>query len=215
VLAVFVIAALLVALAEFGDKTQMLTLVLAARHGARPVLIGVALAIMALQAIAVIAGGLIGALIPEVVLGWIAGLLFIGFGVVTLVRGSDDEDVHDEAEARRGRGPVATSATAFFVAELGDKTQIMTMAIATNPASAAGSLGALVPGVVPTEGSWTTLLAVWAGSTVGMLAVNGLAAVVGHAVGSRLSAKLIARVSGVVFILFGVVTIAGVVGARG
>lgn len=209
-LAAFVVALVLVSIAEFGDKTQMLTLVLSARYGARPVLIGVAVAILALQLLAVIAGGLVGSLIPPSFLAWGTGLAFVGFGVWTLVAGEDDEDIDAEAERGSGRGPVLGTAAAFFVAELGDKTQIMTMTIAANPAAAAAALGPLGLGLATPSGQVElgTLAAVWLGSVLGMLLVNGLAAIVGTALGARLSPKIIKRVSGVVFISFGVLTIA-------
>lgn len=209
-LAAFVVALVLVAIAEFGDKTQMLTLVLSARYGARRVLLGVAAAILALQLLAVVAGGLVGSLIPPVVLAWGTGLAFIGFGVWTLAAGDDDEDIDAEAERSSRRGPIAGTAAAFFVAELGDKTQIMTMTIAANPAAAAVALGPLGLGLSASSGRADigTLAAVWLGSTVGMLLVNGLAAVVGTALGSRVSPAIVRRVSGAVFIGFGVLTIA-------
>jgi putative Ca2+/H+ antiporter (TMEM165/GDT1 family) len=207
-LAAFVVALVLVAIAEFGDKTQMLTLVLSARYGARPVLLGVAAAIVALQLLAVIAGGLVGSLIPPAVLAWGTGLAFIGFGVWTLAAGEDDEDIDAEAERSSGRGPIVGTAAAFFVAELGDKTQIMTMTIAANPAAAALALGPLGLGLAASaRADVGTLVAVWLGSVVGMLLVNGLAAIVGTALGSRLSPAIIRRVSGAVVIGFGVLTI--------
>lgn len=200
------IAMVLVAIAEFGDKTQMLTLMLAARHGARKVLLGVAIAIMGLQLLAVAGGGLVSALIPENVMAWITAVLFVGFGVWTL-RGSDEEDAPEGEPERARKGGVLGTAGAFFIAELGDKTQIMTMAIAADPGAALRSLGTIADGVrVPEVGPWT-LAAVWVGSTLGMLLVNGAAALVGTAVGSKLRPDMVRRVSGVIFILFGVIAL--------
>jgi putative Ca2+/H+ antiporter (TMEM165/GDT1 family) len=208
--AAFFAALLLVAVAEFGDKTQMLTLVLSARYGVRRVLIGVAAAIVALQLLAVLAGGLVGALIPPGIMAWVSGLAFIGFGVWTLAAPDDDEDIKAEADRSSGHGPIVGTALAFFVAELGDKTQIMTVTIAANPAASAAALGTLGMGLAGSVGAPDVgmLVAVWLGSVVGMLLVNGLAAVVGMALGTRLSPSIVRRVSGVVFLGFGLITIA-------
>ena len=200
----FVSAAVLVSAAEFGDKTQMLTLVLAARYGARRVIIGVGIAVLALQMLAVVAGAVLGSLIPGPVVAWVTGILFIGFGIATLVmrpEAVEGEDAHaGESGSRR---PILGTALAFFLAELGDKTQLMTMAIAADPLAAAGLLGVSVG-----EGQrLPVLLGVWAGSVVGMMLVNGAAALIGSALGSRVSPSLIARVSGVVFIGFGLLVV--------
>lgn len=208
-LASFVIALVLVAVAEFGDKTQMLTLVLSARYGARKVLLGVAGAICALQLVAVAAGGLVGSLIPEGVLRWVTGLLFIGFGLWTLLARDSSDDVEEEAQRSGLRGPILGTAAAFFLAELGDKTQIMTMTIAADPSSVSGVLSALGPlAAPPGSAGLPVLAAVWVGSTLGMLLVNGAAALVGTALGSRLSPVLVKRVSGAIFIVFGLLALA-------
>jgi Ca2+/H+ antiporter, TMEM165/GDT1 family len=199
----FLSAAVLVAVAEFGDKTQMLTLVLAARHGMKRVIAGVAIAVVVLQLLAVAAGGAIGAVVPDWVLAWATGALFIGFGIWTLVAQGAQGDDAEQASVSSAR-PVLSTAAVFFLAELGDKTQVMTMAIAAEPLAAARSLGLSVGEV----DRLAVLAAVWAGSVVGMMAVNGVAALVGSALGSRLSPKLVARVSGVAFIGFGLLVIA-------
>ncbi len=205
--AAFIVAFALVAIAEFGDKTQMLTLVLSARYGSKPVLVGVAIAILALQLVAVAAGGLVGALIPRGVLAVLTGVLFVGFGLWTLFFSGKDEDLDEEADKGAGRGPIVGTALAFFLAELGDKTQIMTMTIAADPGAAARSLGTLGDHLAAGTGP-LALVAVWLGSTAGMLLVNGAAALVGTALGSRLSPRLIQRVSGGIFLVFGVLTLA-------
>jgi Ca2+/H+ antiporter, TMEM165/GDT1 family len=208
-LAAFTIALVLVAVAELGDKTQMLTLVLAARHGHRPVLAGVAVAIFALQLLAVAAGGLVGALIPDWVLAWGTGAAFIGFGVWTLLSRDDSDDTAQAAEKRR-HGPFLTAFLTFFIAEVGDKTQVMTMAIAADPAAAGRLLGSLGEGLGRTSGTgaFGALVAVWLGSSAGMLLVNGLAAVAGTALGTRLSPTFVRRASGGLFIGFGLLAIA-------
>lgn len=199
---------LLVAVAEFGDKTQLLTLMLACRYRAWQVLLGVGAAIVALQLLATAVGSTLARFVPAETMSWIAGGLFVAFGVWTFVTASDGDDDEEGEASRTSRfGPSASAFVAFFIAELGDKTQLMTATIAADPSIAAGPLhfvgGA---GVTPTAGAGTFAM-VWLGSTLGMFAVNVLAVAVGSAIGSRLPRKLIARVAGVVFLLFGVVTL--------
>ncbi|MBS3956742.1 MAG: TMEM165/GDT1 family protein [Clostridiales bacterium] len=204
---VFIVAAALVALAELGDKTQVLSLVLASRYPSRWVFAGVLVAILALQALAVMAGGLIGTVLPRAPLAVVTVALFIVFGVWSLLdAGRDgDEGEGEVALARRGAMPVvALVAGAFFMAELGDKTQMLTLAIAADPAAAGRTLSLV--GATPDlpEGGLATYLAVWLGSTAGMIAVNGAAIMLGSVLGARLPRPIVARVSGVAFIVFGV-----------
>ncbi|TLM78813.1 MAG: TMEM165/GDT1 family protein [Actinobacteria bacterium] len=198
---------LLVAIAEFGDKTQLLTLMLAARYRAWQVLVGVAGAIVVLQLLATAVGSTLARLVPASALAWVAGGLFIGFGVWTFLTASDAPEDEKEAARTSRFGATASAFVAFFVAELGDKTQLMTATIAADPSSAAAPLRALgLAPSVPAAGL-ATFGAVWLGSTLGMLAVNGLAIAVGSAIGTRLPRKLIARVAGVVFVSFGLATL--------
>ena len=143
----FLVATVLIFLAEIGDKTQLLALVLATRYKAWQVLLGIFVATLLIHFLSTLAGGLIGSLIPPWVLTWIAGLLFVGFGVWTLRGDSVDED-EDEAAAA-GFGPIVTSGVAFFLAEIGDKTQIMTMTIAADPGAALHSFGGFASGWLP------------------------------------------------------------------
>lgn len=203
----FVVATVLVALAELGDKTQMLSLVLAARYRTYQVFLGVGAAVIALQALAVVAGGAVGALLPARLVGVAAGTLFVVFGVVALRSSGDTGGEHDQDG---GSGPsrlgvIAGVFGAFFLAELGDKTQLMTMSIAADPFAA----GRVIPGFagVVSAPSTTSYIAVWLGSTLGMMLVNGVAIAVGAALGSRLSPRLIAKVSGITFIIFGIATL--------
>ncbi len=201
------IAFVLVGLAELGDKSQLLLLGFAARHRAYKVVAGAAIAIALLQALAVIAGGFLGAHLPARLIAVVAGVLFIGFGIMTW---RDREETSGEGPTREGRwGPVLTVAAALFVGEIGDKTQLMTMSIAADPAASIRALGALGAGLAtPNAGTVSTGIGVWFGSSLGFLAADLVAIVVGAAVGSRLPRHLISRVSAVVFVVFGVMTLA-------
>lgn len=216
-LGVFVVAAALVAAAELGDKTQMLSLLLATRYPARRVFLGVLVAVLALQLIATSAGRVIGDLIPQGALAVLTGALFIGFGVWTLrdaSRATSDADEEAVTHGRSGLGPIAAVASAFFLAELGDKTQVLTFTVAADPDVAYRMLSALGLGTADLERGPGVFVAVWLGSALGMMLVNGVAILAGAAVGKRVSPVVIGRVSGVVFVLFGVAALASWLLAR-
>jgi Ca2+/H+ antiporter, TMEM165/GDT1 family len=209
VLYAFLVATILITLAELGDKTQLLALVLATRYKAWQVLLGIFGATLLIHLFSTIAGAAVGSLIPAAVLTWVSGLLFVGFGAWTLRGDSVDEHA---AEKPSRFGPIMTTAIAFFLAELGDKTQIMTMTIAADPGASLRTFGGFASGWLPTApattGGLPVLFGVWMGSTLGMVIADGLAIIVGSVLGKTLPEKLITRISGVVFILFGVGMIA-------
>ena len=214
----FAVATILIALAELGDKTQLLALGLAAKYKTWQVVLGVLSAILVLQLVATVAGQLVGNILPDTWLAVITGVLFIGFGVWTIRGGAEDT----EEEASRGSryGAVLTVAVAFFLAELGDKTQIMTMTLAADPAAvlrAFGGVGPAIESFLTESGIDAGALdarqvfwGVWLGSTLGMLLANSIAIVAGSMLGRRLPEKLIARISGSIFIAFGVLSLASV-----
>ncbi len=168
--------------AELGDKSQLMALAFAARYRPMPVLIGITLATAFVHLFSVLAGALLGAALPTDAINVVAGLAFFGFAAWTL-RGDELTD-EDEARARRtGRSAIWAVAGAFFLAELGDKTMLATITLATD------------------EG----LFGVWLGSTLGMVAADALAIVVGGWLGTRLPERAIRIGAAVLFVLFGVV----------
>ena len=200
----FLVATILIFLAELGDKTQLLALVLATRYKAWQVMVGILGATLLIHLLSTVVGAAVGSLIPAGVLTWIAGVLFVGFGIWTLRGGSVD----DEAAEKPSRfGPIVTSAIAFFLAELGDKTQIMTMTIAADPGAALRTFGGFAAGWLPAASTSANrvpvLFGVWMGSTLGMVIADGLAIMVGVLLGKTLPEKLITRISGVLFIVLG------------
>ena len=202
------IAFALVALAELGDKSQLLLVGFAARYRPLKVIAGAAIAVGALQLIAVVFGRALGTLVPVRFVAVAAGLLFIGFGVRAWFDPGDGAGDETERTAPR-LGPVLTVAAAFFLAEFGDKTQLMTVSIAADPAAALRTLGSFAPGVTPPQTeAVSTAVGVWLGSSLGMLAADGIAIVAGAAIGTRLPAHLVGRFSAIVFVLFGLVTLA-------
>ncbi len=174
----FLQALSLVALAEMGDKTQLLVLALAARYRLRQVIAGVVIAALATMALAVAVGGMIQQVVP---LRWIklgAGLSFLGFAVWTL-RGEEGEEGKRKAYA----GAILTVAVSFFVAELGDKTQLATAVLAAE------------------SPRWAP---VWLGATLGMLIGDGLGIAVGRFFGRKLPEKVIRGAAAVLFAVFGI-----------
>lgn len=165
--------------AELGDKSQLLALALAARYRPLPVLAGIALGSAFMFAVSVGVGAVLGAALPTRALNLLAGLAFVGFGLWTL-RGDDEED--DGATPEVGtRSVVLTTAGALLVAELGDKTMLATITLASTN------------GVVGT----------WAGATLAMVAADALAILVGAVLGARLPERTIRIGAAVLFFLFG------------
>jgi len=187
----FITAFVLVTVAEMADKTQLLTLSLACRYPARKVLIGVALAIAVLNLIAVVIGAVAGRFIPVTAVKIGAGSLFLGFGLWNLLSREKPQEA-EECEVKSDKYVILAVTGAFLIAEMGDKTQL-----------AALSLGARF------EGSILSSVGVWLGATLGMVLANALAVIIGHTAGRRVPEKLMKRVSGLLFIGFGIWTLVG------
>jgi putative Ca2+/H+ antiporter (TMEM165/GDT1 family) len=173
----FLKALFLITAAEMGDKTQLLTLAFAARLPVQHVLGGVLLGTLANHALAVAFGGATLLLVPVHWVKIAAGVSFIGFGFWTL-RG----DQLSGTEEKRFGHPLMTVAVSFFLAEMGDKTQLATAVLAAEAAS---------------------LLPVWLGSSLGMVVADGLAIGVGVLLGKRLPERAIKLGATVLFVLFG------------
>lgn len=208
---IFLVATVLILIGELGDKSQLLALLLATRYKIWQVIIGIFVATFVVHFVTTGAGMLLGDVIPDGIMPWITGVLFVGFGIWTL-RG----DKVDDAEADKGSanfGPIVATAIAFFIAELGDKTQIMTLAIAADPGSVIARFPSVVNmlsslGINPSATS--PAVAFWAvtlGSTFGMVIADLVAIAVGRLLGKSLPEKLITRISGTLFIIIGLASI--------
>jgi Ca2+/H+ antiporter, TMEM165/GDT1 family len=168
--------------AEFGDKSQLLTLTLATKYRAAPVLIAITGATMVLQAISVGIGGALGASLPTTFINALAAVAFLGFAIWTL-RDSYDEEDAETSPTLTQRRVVFSLATMFFLAELGDKTMLSSMTLATD----------------------RNLFGTWLGATLGMVAADGLALLLGKYLGDKIPRNGIRYGSATVFFLFAVV----------
>jgi putative Ca2+/H+ antiporter (TMEM165/GDT1 family) len=183
----FITSALLVALAEIGDKTQLLSFVLAARlRSPWAIIAGIFVATVANHALAGSVGVWLATLISPQWLPWITGLVFVAFGLWTL----HPDSLDDDPKLHRA-GAFVTTVIAFFIAEMGDKTQLATVALAAR-------FDALVPVVL--------------GTTVGMMLANVPAVVIGERLAQRLPLNTIRWIAAGVFILTGLVTLYGAPG---
>lgn len=181
----FWIALCLVFIAELGDKTQLVALAFATRYKPMTVLAGVFIATLLVHLVSVGLGETAGTLMPAWVINLLSGLAFIGFGIWTL---KGDTIGDDEGNKFAGKfGPLLTVAITFFLAELGDKTMLATITIASQQKAA---------------------LAVWLGSTIGMVVSDGLAIWVGKVLGKNLPEQKIKYGAAAVFIISGLVTLA-------
>lgn len=186
----FWLACGLIFLAELGDKTQLVALTLATRFRASVVLWGVLAATLLVHLLSVALGGLSARLLPP---GWVellSGLAFIGFGLWTLRGDRLDEN---DAPARRLASPFLMVFVTFFLAELGDKTMLGTVTLAAGHSA----------------------LGVWLGSSLGMVASDGLAIWLGQHLGKRLPERAVSRGAAAIFFLVGVVySVQGVMALR-
>jgi Ca2+/H+ antiporter, TMEM165/GDT1 family len=172
-------ALIFVFMAEMGDKTQLMTLGFSAKYKAVTVFFGVCLATLLINLISVGLGEGFGKLCPTFWVNMVAGVSFIAFGIWTL-RGDHAEE--SERPHFGKHGPLMTVVISFFLAELGDKTMLTAMAVASR---------------------YHNFFAVWMGSTIGLVASNTLAIFAGKAVGNRLSAKSIQTGIAVIYIVSG------------
>jgi len=180
----FLISLSAVAIAEIGDKTQLLALVLAARfRKPLPIIAGIFLATIVNHALAAELGILIAGWLTPHVLSWILGVSFFAAGVWMLIP-DKQEELEEGLVARFG--PFVTTTIAFFLAEMGDKTQIATIGLAAR---------------------FHDLLTVAAGTTIGMMIANVPAVLLGDVAAKALPMRLVRGTAASIFIGLGIVTL--------
>ena len=179
---------LLIALAEFGDKSQLVCMTLAARHRGLPVVLGAIAAFAVLNLLAVLFGAAVAAWLPEWVVTAAVALLFAWFGIAAL-RFEEDDD--EEIEEKPGHGVFATTFLMIFMAEFGDKTQIAVAGL----------------------GSTADTAATWVGGTLALATTSLLGVYAGRRLLNKLPLHWIHRVSGIFFLLLALLAVLRLVGA--
>jgi Ca2+/H+ antiporter, TMEM165/GDT1 family len=186
----FWISLFFILIAEMGDKTQLVALAFATRYSVKTVLAGVFGATLVVHLLSVFLGEAANWALPTFWIQSLAGLSFIIFGLWTL-RGDKLDEEGKKPESRFG--PLMTVATTFFLAELGDKTMLATITIASQRQSFVG---------------------VWLGSVLGMVLADGLAIIVGRVMGKRLPERAIKYGAAAIFLLSGLFTLYGAWASR-
>ncbi len=176
-----------VALAEMGDKTQLLAFLLAARFKKPvPIILGILLATIVNHGFAGALGAWITTLLSPNALGWILGISFIAMAIWTL---KPDEIEEDEAKIAGRFGVFGATTITFFLAEMGDKTQIATVALAAN---------------------YSSVILVIIGTTLGMMIADVPAVFIGTKFAQKVSMKIVHGIAAAVFAVLGVITLLNV-----
>lgn len=173
----YIKALLLIFAAEMGDKTQIIAMTFATQYKIRDVLLGVIIGVFFNHGIAIILGRALSNIIPMNFIQILASLMFLFFGIMSL---KDEED--DEEDTKRSYGPIFTVALAFFLGELGDKTQLTAMSLST-------------------EASFPFVILL--GTISGMVLTSSMGIFVGSKIGDKIPEVAIKIVSSIVFVLFG------------
>lgn len=173
-----------VALAEMGDKTQLLAFILAARFKKPvPIILGILCATLINHGLAGALGAWITSLLSPEVMRWILGLSFIGMAIWTLI---PDEIEEEETQVTKRMGVFGATLVTFFLAEMGDKTQLATVALAAH---------------------YATPALVIAGTTLGMLLADVPAVFVGNKFAEKIPMKLVHRIAAAIFASMGLLTL--------
>lgn len=181
----FLISTGIVALAEIGDKTQLLAFILAAKFKRPlPIILGIFVATVANHAFAGAVGAWITTVLGPETLRWVLGISFIAMAIWTLI-----PDKFDENDAKLTQaGVFMTTLVAFFLAEMGDKTQVATVALAAQ---------------------YQAFFSVVAGTTLGMMLANVPAVLIGDKLANKLPIRLVHSIAAAIFAVLGVATLLG------
>ena len=184
-----------VALAEMGDKTQLLAFILAARFKKPlPIILGILVATVVNHGLAGALGGWITSAVSPEILRWVLGLSFIAMAIWTMI---PDKIEEEETNIAGKFGVFGATLITFFLAEMGDKTQIATVAMAAHYSAPA------------IDAHFMTLLMVVIGTTLGMLIANVPAVFIGDKLADRIPMKLVHTIAACIFAVLGVATLLG------
>jgi Ca2+/H+ antiporter, TMEM165/GDT1 family len=179
----YITSLIFVVLAEMGDKTQLLAMAFATRYRWQTVMWGVFAATLVNHLLAVLLGSYLTSIVPLHYIQIGASASFILFGLWTL-RG----DTLDNEDKRFNFSPFWTVAVAFFFAEMGDKTQLATIALATK---------------------YSSIIQIWMGTTCGMLIADAIGIIFGIVLGKKIPERAIKWFAALIFIFFGVTGLYG------
>ncbi|MCD7957373.1 MAG: TMEM165/GDT1 family protein [Lachnospiraceae bacterium] len=171
-------------IAEMGDKTQLLMIAMTSRYKLRDILVGSAASVLVLNAIAVGLGALISQFIPTWLIKIIAACAFFYFAWTTLRKVEEGEE---EETVRDSKFPILAVFGTFFIAELGDKTQLTAITFAAN------------------EGAGSAIL-VWLACSIGLYAADLIGMMVGHLIESKMPSGFLDKLAFVIFTFFGFTT---------
>jgi len=175
-----------VALAEIGDKTQLLAFILAARFKKPvPIILGILLATLINHGLAGALGAWITSAVTPEILRWVLGLSFIGMAIWTMI---PDKIEEEETKVAQKFGVFGATLITFFLAEMGDKTQIATVAMAAHYAAP---------------------LMVVIGTTLGMLIADVPAVLIGDKLANKIPMKLVHSIAAAIFAILGIATLFG------
>jgi len=178
----FFVSAGLVAIAEIGDKTQLLALLLATRfRKPAPILFGILAATIANHLLAATVGAVAGAFLQGPWMKWVLGVAFLGFAAWALI--PDKLEEKDDRASRTAHSVFWATTVAFFFVEMGDKTQVATVALAAR---------------------FQDIFLVAAGTTVGMMIANGPVVFIGEAAAAKLPLKWIRWAAAACFAAIGI-----------
>ena len=183
----FLISTAIVALAEMGDKTQLLALLLAARfRKPAPILVAILLATLINHGLSAVLGQWITTVLSPEILLWILSLGFIGMAIWMLIPDQLDDETESINKWQK-YGVFGATFVLFFLAEIGDKTQIATVALAAR---------------------YDSVFWVMLGTTLGMMLANAPAVFIGNKLATRLAIALIHKIGALIFLMIGVSTLA-------
>ncbi|MCR5344679.1 MAG: TMEM165/GDT1 family protein [Lachnospiraceae bacterium] len=172
-------------IAEMGDKTQLMLVAMTSRYKVKDIVIGTAAAVLVLNGLAVLAGGLVSEFVPEWLIKLIAGAAFLFFALTSLIK-------EEEEEEAKGKGKFKVASIAvfctFFVAELGDKTQLTAITFGAN------------------EGMEKAII-VWLACSIGLFAADMVGMAVGLLVKNKMPTGFLNVLAYVIFAIFGVLTL--------
>ena len=174
-------------IAEMGDKTQLMLVAMTSKYKMKDILLGTGVAILILNGLAVLAGGLVSEVIPTWLIRLIAAGAFLFFAATTL-KGEDDDEEEEVKDNGKGKIAALSVCSTFFVAELGDKTQLTAITFGAN------------------EGMEAALI-VWLACSIGLFAADIIGMLVGYLLKNKMPEGVLNAVAFCIFSVFGIMTL--------